>query len=234
MDWQRRMIPRLISGGLTRSICVAVALTVLFAAPDARSHGAQPRTAPATAATDNPFSRWFGRPAATPQAAAAPAAAAQPPQRIRKPRVSKSEKPTKPVAAQPAPAQEPSDPPQQQVAEPDWPDAAANVGGAMIAPFTIKTVREQVEPEPDIPIVGENEVSDIDRAAAPALAASATPEPAASTDGSGATEKNATEQAHVFAMGETMKAMMQSAWLEPLLLLLAGAIAAFSAARLFA
>lgn len=229
MDWQRRMIPQLVSGGLTGSICVAAALTVLFAASDARSQGVHPQTAPAAAAGGNPVSRWFARPAATPQAGAT-----QPRQHVRKRRVSRSKKPTKPVAAQPAPAEAKSDPPQQQVAEPAWPNAAANVGGALIAPLSVKTVREQLGSEPETLPVSENEFSDIDRAAPPALAATATPEPAISTDGSGSTETDVTVQTHVFALGETTKAMMQSAWLEPLLLLVAGAIATLSAVRLFA
>jgi hypothetical protein len=135
----------------------------------------------------------------------------------------------KPVAVEEQPA--------AQVQEPvaDWPNAAANVGGAMIAPVTIKTVREQLEPEPEAKLVSENEESDIDRAAQPAIAEATPREPAAGTDGRGMIDhEGAPEQTRVFAMGETMKAVMQSAWLEPILLMLAGALAALSAARAFA
>jgi hypothetical protein len=234
MNWQQSTASRRVSSLLTCTICCAVALAILSAAPDARAQDLSQNT-PAAAASSNPFSRWFGAPSAT-----ATPAATQPVQRVRKMRVAKSKKRTAPVAVQAAPAQEQSAPPaqaappaQQQTAESGWPNAEANVGGAMIAPLTIKTVREMVEPE--APVVLENEISDIDRAAQPAIAAaSESPASAASTDGSAAIENDVMEQTRVLAMGETMRAMLQSAWFEPILLMLAGAVAALSAARVFA
>jgi hypothetical protein len=216
-------------------IGAAAALTILFGAHDARSQGVQPQTAPATASGGNLFSRWFGTPAAATQPAAAPASTAQAAPRVRKPRISRTRKRARPVAARPAPSEERPASPQQQAAERDWPDAAANVGGSITTmPLTIKTVREQLEPAPELPVVDETELTDIDRAADPRLAASVMPEPAPATDGSGAAEHDAAERARVLAMGETMKAMMQSAWLEPLMLVLAGALAGLAASRVFA
>jgi len=113
-------------------------------------------------------------------------------------------------------------------------NAEANLGAAMIAPLTIKTVREMVEPEPQPPLVFENELTDLDLAAGPALAETRSLAPVASTDGSGTMENDATERPSVYAIGETVKAMMQSAWLEPLLLVLAGALAFSAAGRVFA
>ena len=227
----RRVVSRRVSRLLKCTICSAVALAFLFIAPAAMSQG----TGQDTAAPDNgnPFSRWFRAPVAAP--AAAPPATAQPAQSIRKPRAAKVRKRTKPVAAQPAPAEEqPAPQAEKHVATSDWPNAEANLGAAMIAPLTIKTVREMVEPEPQPPLVFENELSDLDLAAGPALAETRSLAPVASTDGSGTMENDATERPSVYAIGETVKAMMQSAWLEPLLLVLAGALAFSAAGRVFA
>jgi hypothetical protein len=164
---------------------------------------------------------------------------------MRKVRASRSKQRTRPVAARAAPAEEQAAPaaeqkapPQQPAAEPDWPDAQANVGGPLIVPLTIKTVREQMEPGPDVTIVLENEVSDIDRAAQPALAGSSEPAASlpASTDGRASAEFAGTTgtPSAVFAMSEAIRSIAQLAWLEPLLLAFAGAIATVSAVRLFA
>ena len=105
----------------------------------------------------------------------------------------------------------------------------------MIAPLTIKTVREMVEPEPRPSPVFENELSDIDLAAPPRVAERRSLVPVvASTDGSGATEHDVTERASAFTIGETIRPMMQSVWLEPVLLMIAGALAGLAAARAFA
>jgi hypothetical protein len=206
------------------AINCAVAIALLFTAPDALSQAAgQTATAP-----ENPFSRWFKPPAT----AAAPAPA-QPAQRIRKPRIAKSGKRAKPAAAvaQSVPtAETPIAKPEEPVTESGWPNAEATLGTAMITPLTVKTVREQVEPKPESLVVSESDVSDIDRAAQPAQVSS--PVRPASTDGSGTVE-NETDRAQVFAFGESMKAMTQSAWAEPILLMLAGALAGLAASRLF-
>ncbi|MCC6889641.1 MAG: hypothetical protein IT536_14000 [Hyphomicrobiales bacterium] len=166
----------------------------------------------------------FFRPWMTiPTAAAAPRSA-QHPQRVR----AKTKTRTAPVAAEAA-VSEP------QPAEPAWPNAAATVGTATLIPITIKTVREMVEPAADNPLVFENELSDIDLAARPLLTqASAQTSAPVSTDGRATTESEASEQPRVFAMAETVKTFTQSAWFEPVLLVLAGALAALSAVRLFA
>lgn len=240
MQSHRRRVSRCISRMLTWTICSAAALALLLAAPDAMSQVAvQNATASDNA---NPFSRWFRMPSAATAPATAAPITVQPEQRARKIRTSRSKTRARPVAAKPAPVEEQKPVPVEEQPAPqvqelvaDWPHAATNVGGIMIAPVTIKTVREQLEPEPEAQLVSENEMSDIDRAAQPTLAAAAPPEPAAGTDGRGMTDhEGAPEQARVFAMGEAMKAVMQSAWLEPIFLMLAGALAALSAVRVFA
>jgi hypothetical protein len=229
MSGDQHAVSRRKSGWLTFAICCAMTLALLFTAPDAMSQAAgQPNAAP-----ENPFSRWFRPPSAEATPATTAPATAQPVQRIRKPRIANARKRTKPVAAIPQPAlaeEKPVPQPEQPVAESGWPNAEANVGTGMITPLTVKTVREQLEPEPET--VSENELSDIDRAAPPSQAAAVSPAPAATTDGSGAIENEA-DRAHVFAMGESMKAMMRSSWTEPVLLMLAGALAGLAASRLF-
>jgi hypothetical protein len=221
-------VSRSVSSILKGAVFIPVAIAVLFVAP-ARTEDANipnpENVLVMPGGTGNPFSRWT----ATPTAEAA-ARQAQRPQRVRG---AKANVQTPPAAEQAAPAAAAA-PAASQSAEPDWPNAAANVGGAAIVPLTIKTVREMVEPAPEASPVSENELSDIDRAAQPALAQTRSHAPSATTDGSGVIESDAADQARVFAMGETMKAMMQSAWLEPILLMFAGALAGLSAARLFA
>jgi hypothetical protein len=239
MQRHRRAAARCASGLLTCVLCGFVALALLFSASEAMSQSAgQPAAAPDNG---NPFARLFRLPStAAPQAAPE----AQPVQRVRKPRISKVKKRPKPAAAQqaasaqqrvPPPAEEPAAPqPVEQVNEPAWPNAEASAGGTtMITPLAVKTVREQLEPEPETPTVSENELSDIDRAAEPVLAEKETADSLATTDGSGAIETGAAERPRVLAMGDTMKAMMQSAWAEPVLLMIAGALAGLAASRLF-
>lgn len=225
----RHRSPRSISS-VRIAIFIPAAIAVLFISPAAKTqdtNAPNPENVlvmPSRAGTL--FSRWTTAPTAE--------AAARNAKRAQNVRGAKTKMRT-PDADQPAPAASASSAApaaSQASAEPSWPNASANVGGAMIAPLTIKTVREMVQPE--TPLVFENELSDLDLAAPPALAEARSPAPSATTDGSGAIENDATEQARVFAMGETMKAVMQSAWLEPVLLMLAGALAALSAVRLFA
>lgn len=220
----QRAVSHRTSGLPTVAIYCAVAIALLFTAPDALSQAA----GQTTPAPENPFNRWFK----PPSTAAAPAPT-QPAQRIRKPRIAKSGKRAKPVAAvaQSVPSAEtPIAKPGEPVTESGWPNAEATLGTAMITPLTVKTVREQLEPEPETLLVSENELNEIDRAAQPAQLTS--PVRPASTDGSGTVENDA-NRAQVFAFGESMKAMTQSAWTEPILLMLAGALAGLAASRLF-
>jgi hypothetical protein len=230
-------VSRTLSALLTGAICSAMALLVLFATPEAMGQGVRQDTA--TPDNGNPFSRFFRMP--TMQPAAAAPATTQPQQRVRKPRISKARKRPKPVAEAPAPAdKQPAAPVQtaapanETIADSAWPIAAASVGTATITPLTIKTVREQLEPEPDVVLVSENDLSEIDRAARLSHAEAVTPDPPVETDGSSATESDTADQARVFAMNESIKAIMHAAWLEPVLLMLAGALAGLAAGRAFA
>jgi hypothetical protein len=242
MPTYRRAVSRRVSALLTRSIYGAVMLMVLCAAPDAMSQSAGQNsvTANATGQDDrNPFSRFFRMTPAQP-AATAPAET-QPQPRIRKPRLSKARKRPKPVAVKSAPAARqpiaPSDTAataHQTAAESGWPPAADHVGGAMISTLTVKSVREQLEPEPESALVSEHDLSDIDRAARLAHAEAATPDPTTATDGSGAMDNDPAEQTRVIAKNEIIKSWMQTAWLEPVLLMIAGALAGLAAARAFA
>jgi hypothetical protein len=241
MQWYPSAVSRRVSR-LTFTICSAIALVVLFAAPQAMSQV----VGQTAAEPENIFSRWF-RPQTAQPAVTAPAAA-QPEPRARKPRISKARKrpkPAPPVAEKSAPAEKEAvapvqapAPEQEKIAESGWPIAAATVGTAMITPLTIKTVREQLEPEPETLLVSENELSEIDRAARLAHAEASPQESVATTDGSGAIENDPAEQAHASGMMETIKAMMQAAglqvaWIEPVLLMIAGALAGLAASRAF-
>ncbi|MFZ5691923.1 MAG: hypothetical protein ACOY5F_11785 [Pseudomonadota bacterium] len=231
---RHRRTARRVSITLTLTHCCAVAIALLCTAPEALSQAAgQTTTAP-----ESPFSRWFRFPsAAAAPAAAAPGAtaAAQPVQRIRKPRIAKARKRARAVATVPQPvpaAEQPAPQPQERVEDSGWPNAEDNAGTAMITPLTVKTVREQLEPEAHTLLASENEPGAIDRAAQPLPAAMVSPAAPASTDGSGAIE-NETDRTQVFAMGESMKPIMQSAWTEPVLLMIAGALAGLAASRFF-
>lgn len=242
MQWYPSAFSRRISALLTITICSAIALVVLFASPPAMSQVVGQTSAP----PDNIFSRWF-KPQTAQPAVSAPAAA-QPEPRVRRPRISKTRKrpkPVAPVAEKSAPAeQEPAAPlqapapAQEKIAESGWPVAAASVGTAMITPLTIKTVREQLEPEPETLLVSENELSEIDRAARLAHAEASPQESLASTDGSGAIENDPADQVQVSGMKEAVKTMLEAAglqvaWVEPVLLMIAGALAGLAASRAF-
>ena len=247
MPTYRRAISRRGSALLTGSIYGAMVLMVLCAAPDAMSQSAgQSTTIQNTTGADdrNPFSRFFRMPTVQP-AAAAPAET-QPQPRVRKPRLSKIRKRSKPVAEKSAPVVkqptapvEAAAPVRQALAESGWPRAADHVGSAMIAPLTVKSVRQQLEPEPEALLVSENELSEIDRAARLSHAEAATQEPMAATDGSGAIDNDPADQARALGTNESVMATipaawMQTAWLEPVLLMIAGALAGLAAARAFA
>ena len=202
---QYQRISRRISAMLSCSTYGAVALMLLFAAPEAMSQSAGQNTAaPNTTGPDdrNPFSRFFRLPTAQP-AATAPAET-QPQSRTRKPRISKARKRPKPVAEQSAPVgQQPAAPVDaaapvhQTVADSDWPRAADHIGSAVIAPLTVKTVREQLEDQPEAELVSEHEFSEIDRAARLAQAEAVSTEPPEATDGTGAIENDPAEQVRV-------------------------------------
>ncbi len=237
MQRHRHHFSRPFSWLLTCTICIPIALTVVLAAPDASAQGLFQQTPAAPSTGAGLLSRLFGTPAAEQPAA-------QPPPRVKKVRAAKRKKRPRPVAAQPAPAkqqtapaQQQSAPSQQESAEAGWPNAAANVGGPMIVPPTIKTVREMIEPEPETPVVVNDELSDIDLAAQPVAEASPEPEATSpvSTDGLAEAEPDASVgETSVLAMSDTIKSIVELPWLEPLLLAFAGMIATFSAVRLFA
>jgi hypothetical protein len=222
MHRHQRVVSRPVSFILKSTIAIPLMSAVLFLAPAAGTEEAHAPNPDNVLVIPKGAGGWFGR-AMIPAAEAAPRSA-QRPQRGR----AKSRMRAAPVAVAAA-VSEP------QIAESAWPDAAATVGMATLIPITVKTVREMVAPSPEAALVFANELSDIDLAARPLLTQ---PPPEASTsaytDGHATPDNNVSEPPRVFAMTETMKAFAQSAWLEPVLLVLAGALAAFSALRLFA
>lgn len=221
MQGHQRPVSRPVAFILKSTIAIPLAVAVLFLAPAAgteETHGPNPDNVlviPKSASGG--FGTWISS-----RAAAAPRSSHRTQRARTKTRIR-----TAPVAAAAA-ISEP------QTAEPSWPNAAATVGAATLIPITVKTVREMVEPAPDATLVFENELSDIDLAARPVLSATPASSAAVSTDGRAMPESDVAEQPRVFAMAETMKTFTQSAWIEPVLLVLAGALAAFSAIRLFA
>ena len=224
MPWHRSPVSLCVRS----VVCIPVAMTVLFVAPAAKTEtegASAPNPDNVLTLRERPsemFSRWMGMPTA----AAAATRTTQRPQRVR---VVKPKKQTEPATARPQQAE-------PQAAESGWPSAAATVGLATLVPITVKTVREMMAPATDTPIVSENELSDIDLKARPVPVASPEPSPGPmSTDGRSAPEADSkANEPSIFAMAETMTTIAQSAWLEPVLLALAGALAALSAIRIFA
>lgn len=153
----------------------------------------------------------------------------------------------KPKAAEPVAAATeaaPATPLPDALSQPFWPNAQASAGMGDITPFIIRTVREMLESEKE-PVVLANELSDIDLAAAipqPAPAAAATDgrAPLETADietvaGEGGERLNAMIAALTAML--TAMATAPAAWLESLLLMLSGALAALAAlfaARRFA
>jgi hypothetical protein len=220
MQWHRQPVSRSFCFIVKSAITVAAMMTMLLTAPA--------RTETEGAAGPNPdnvlvmpkpagslFVRWTATPAT---AAEARKTKRYPGSRSRKPRTAPAEPPA--VEA--------------QHAEPAWPNAAATAGQGTLIPMTLKTVREMIAPEPETPLVFENELSDIDLAARPALAATPSLPPPPSTDGRATWESEIADPSPVYAMAETMRTIAQSAWFEPVLLVLAGALAAVTAIRVFA
>lgn len=224
---------RPVSLSCKAALFIPVMMAALLAAPAARTQSAV-NPDPGNAMVMPKFTGgFFGRFTTTPSAEAAPQTV-QRPQRVR---IAKTRKRTAPVVIARTTRAEPV---AVQTAEPagmSWPHAAGNVGLATIAPLTVKTVREMVEPGPEPALAFENELSEVDLAARPVMVAGASAEPLVpqSTDGRAIAESDAAaEQPRVYAMADAVKAITQSAWLEPMLLVLAGALAALSAMRLFA
>lgn len=224
----RQPVSRSVSSIFRIAIAVAGAMAVLFLSPAARTEpeGAGGHNPDNVLVRPNGTSALFTRWSAAPAAAAARTSQRQ--QRVRTARKVRSA----PAAPQPPAAE-------TKPAAPAWPNAEASAGNATLVPITVKTVREIAAPVPDTTIVFENELSDIDLAARPVLAATPAPPPAPSTDGRAAPESENTEPSPIFAMAvawksEIWKPMTQATWFEPLLLALAGALAALSAMRLFA
>jgi hypothetical protein len=160
------------------------------------------------------FSRWI-RP---PTAEAAPRNSQN-----QHARAAKAKKPAEAAAPEPEPAPQP--------AAPAWPNAEASAGTGQILPVVVKTVREMTEPEPDTPIVYENELSDLDLAAPP-LAAQ--PEAVDVTDGRAIGDDTDFLGNRFAAFAENVKSIGNASWLEALVLAMAGAIAAVTAMRVFA
>lgn len=221
MQRHRRPVSRPVAFILKSVIAIPLAVAVLFLAPAAGTedtHGPNPDN---VLVIPKSAGGWLG-PWTGSRAAAAPRSS----QRTQRARA-KTKMRAAPVAAE-AGISEP------QAADSSWPNAAATVGTAALIPITVKTVREMVAPAPDANLVFANELSDIDLAARPILTPTPASSAAGATDGRATSENAAAEQPRVFAMAETMKTVTQSAWLEPALLVLAGALAALSAIRLFA
>lgn len=112
--------------------------------------------------------------------------------------------------------------------------AASNSTGA-IAPVGIKSdrlVSEATDIErSDSALVEADEENDLDRAAHP----SAQPVTLASTDGAAPSDNNEKAAPHnrFSAFAESVKALPEAPWFESVLMVLAGVIAAFVAARIF-
>ncbi len=142
-------------------------------------------------------------------------------------RAAKVKKPAEAAAPEPAP----------QPAAPAWPNAEASAGTGTILPVVLKTVREMAEPEPEISLVYENELSDIDIAAKPLAAEPplpAQPEAVDVTDGRAIGDDTDFLGDRFAAFAENVKSIGNASWLEALVLALAGAIAAVTAMRVFA
>ena len=119
----------------------------------------------------------------------------------------------------------------------DWPNAAANAGMGDISPIVIKTVREMVEAELADEVVLPNELSDIDLAADPAPANSmalATTDGRAMADAGDTAHRPGPVASQIASVIENAKSLAQVSWIESILLVLTGALAAGTAMRFFA
>lgn len=164
-------------------------------------------------------------PAAKPAAAAKPARPPMPKKKTARPKPPPAAD-IQPVMAEAKAEAAPSAP------EPNTTSSAAKIGDITdIVPVVVRTVREIVVPEPDLPVISPNELSDIDKAARPVPASTAE----ASTDGKAARDidEAIAEPASANAVTEPSRPLAQLPWLESLLLM-AGALAAVLAFRMFA
>jgi hypothetical protein len=193
------------------------AAAILLGAPPAWTQNEGPSVPnPGNVLPSSVFSDYFARWTRPQTAEAAPRNTQT--QRIR---AVKAKKPVEPVAqAEPAPA-----------AAPAWPNAEASVGLAGIVPVELKTVRQMAEPESETPLVLENELSDLDIAARPMPIRT---EVIAATDGRGTAEEPDFQGSRFVAFVENVRAIGGTSWFEPVLLALAGAMAAVTAMRVFA
>ena len=164
------------------------------------------------------FSRYM-----RPQIAEAAPRTTQRPQRVRSVR---ARHPAEVAAPLPAP----------RPVAPAWPNAQDSAGTGKIIPVELKTVRELAEPEAEPSLVHENELSDLDMAAQPLSAQPllAQSEAITGTDGRATSDDMDFHGNRFAAFAENVRAMGNATWLEPLLLALAGAIAAVAALRIFA
>ncbi len=158
---------------------------------------------------------------------------------VRRARVSRVRKPIEesaPVRPEPI-MQEPvvQETVQREPETPAWPVAETNLGVSGIVPVEIRTVREMVEAEPEAPLVRDNELSDLDIAAPSVVHGREVVharEVTLTTDGRASVEEDPPAQRFA-AMVENLKMAGGISWLEPVLLVMAGAGAAVAAMRIF-
>lgn len=211
MTWRRMTLRKL-------TCCIAIAGAICFGAAPAwtQNEGA---TLPNR---DNAFTRSGA--SAKASRPTPPRTAHAAPRRDR--HASRPRRSNIPVAAV---APQPAAPEAVEPAETAWPNAQDNVGAAGLIPVVVKTVREMVQPPPEAEAVHANELSDIDLAAGPIERS----ERIASTDGRASVDEEP-RMVRLAAFADTMKTIGGASWLEPLLLLIAGASAAAAAMRVFA
>jgi hypothetical protein len=221
MNWRSTFVFRVACrrGRIARAFATAV---ILLGAPPAwtQNEGAgapEPDNVLQLPSLNGTFSRWI-RP---PVAEAAPRNSQN-----QRARAAKAKMPAEALAPEPAP----------QPVAPAWPNAEASAGTGTILPVVLKTVREMAEPEPEISLVYENELSDIDIAAKPLAAQPLPGQPEAVdvTDGRAIGDDPDFLGDRFAAFAENVKAIGNASWLEALVLALAGAIAAVTAMRVFA
>lgn len=225
-------------GGYGHAVRVTATAAILFGAAPAwtQNEGSQSPN-PENAFQSATVASYLARFARPQTAEAAPRNSQKHTQRVR------MVKP-KPVVVEAAAPQivPPEPPPPASPSAQEWPSAQENVGAAGLVPVVIKTVREMVEPEPEMPTVLENELSDIDLRARPILDRD---DIFAATDGRATAEEDLRGNRFA-AFAENMKTISGASWsaawsvpwnfswLEPLVLALAGAFAAIAAMRFFA
>ena len=116
-------------------------------------------------------------------------------------------------------------------AAPQWPNAQDSLGVNGIVPVVIKTVREMAEATAEASVVRESDLSDLDIVAAPP---NRLENAVSETDGSATEREVEPRTSRVIALAEHLKIAGALPWFEPILLMLAGAVAALSAKRMFA